>query len=388
MKLQIPTTILHSKLRLSIVIFLVFFSVSSIFAQVGTVNALYRNGQVVGSLNLKIFGSKSGADIIVAVSKGYRLSSGDKIEIPAGCGIQFYSPRGWQNVFTTSNAPLIYYVKFKGNNEEHIINGKGQIRSQVTVAGQLGASYKVGNGEGISASSKATDYTFINIGNNIQASLKTDEGQIEIIEEVTMQINDYSQKINNNGPNSEQQKYPTKSISITQTAGNANTYGGRSVIYNNYNEAVNCLAQEINNQRQGNADPEELMDNYTSLGELYLDLGNAANAIQSFNGALYYCNLEYYEDEIESIEIKLYLAEAYMDNGNQNEGQGTVNRCISLLQDNLRYEMEDLNYAQGDEELRQLICDEILDIYDFLGWAYDIVGNTSVSDQYYIAGCQ
>ena len=388
MKSYIQDHILFPKLRLSIVFFLVFFNVSSILAQVGTVNALYYNGQPKESLNLKFFGLKSGADKIITVTKGFRLSSGDKIEIPAGCGIQFYSPRGWQNVFSTSGKPIIYSVKFKGNNEEHIINGKGQIQNTVTVAGQLGASYKVGNGAGISASSKSTIYTFTNFEDNNQASLKTDEGQIEIIEEVTMQINDYSQKINDNGPKSEKQKYPTKSISNTQTAGNANTFGGRKVVYNNFNDALNGLAQEINYQRQTNADPEELMDNYAALGELQMDLGNAANAIESFKGALYYCNLEYYEDEMESIEIQLYLAEAYMDNGNQNESVGIVNRCLTLLQDNLKYDKEDLYYAQDDQELRQLICEDILDIYDFLGWAYEIVGYTAESDQYYSAGCQ
>ena len=47
--------------------------------------------------------------------------------------------------------------------------------------------------------------------------------------------------------------------------------------------------------------------------------------------------------------------------------------------------MDDLDFAKqnDDSESVYFLCDEIIEIYDFLGWAYDIKGDQAKSEDYY-----
>ena len=144
------------------------------------------------------------------------------------------------------------------------------------------------------------------------------------------------------------------------------------------------------------ADPDELADDLTCLGELLMDDGKPGEAIEPFRKAVSIYQGEYGSEDWSTIEAKLSLAEALVSTDNANQqGEGTTiaANVIKVLENNLSIDQEDLNYVreENDEEAEQIICEDIIDTYGFLGWAYDLAGNENMSNQYYDKmekGCQ
>jgi tetratricopeptide (TPR) repeat protein len=243
----------------------------------------------------------------------------------------------------------------------------------------VGYNYRNTNDKGVTCATKGTIFTFTDLSGekNNKASVFTSQGTISIVEEVPVLINGQPVRQNNHGGET------TKSVSTTQSAG-ANVFnsGGRSVNYNNINEAINYLINEINN---GESDAEDKADDLMCLGDLYMDADQPGKAVQPYSLAANYYTNEYGEDDLDAIEANLSLAEAYSEAGNKAQAASIISSCIRILEETLEDDEEDYQYAveEDDEEGQELICEDIADIYDMLGWAYEISGDEEKSEEYY-----
>jgi hypothetical protein len=364
--------------RLIIIIFLVSFSANSLLAQgFSTILGLTADGVNVESLTLKINPPGSGINKSQKVFKGYKLISGTSIEIPPNTMVELQSPTGRQEVKSTSpGKSMEYTVNFTSKGEDHIVKGEGQIKNFVNKIEKY--NYKNSDGSGTTAASKGTVFTFTETGNK-QATITTEQGKIIITDEVPVRITNKSLK------KDKDERELKKAVTKIQSAGDKEYNSvDDPVEYDDYNEAINSIKEEVTKEEQNYADPDDLAEDYTCLGELYMDMGQPENAVQPFKKALLYNENEYGPDDPETLESKINLAEALTETEDvnlQNQGKTLVLKSIQILEENLRYDKQDYG-DEDDAELQDLICEDIVDKYKLLGRAYHIAGNDERSNEY------
>ena len=114
-----------------------------------------------------------------------------------------------------------------------------------TVNKTLGYNYRNTNERGTTAASKGTVFTFTDLSESKseKATIVTNEGTINIIDQVPCTINGQPIKNNRKGG------ITTKSVSQTQSAGQATfTSSNKPIEYGNYNAAIAYIKNEINNE--------------------------------------------------------------------------------------------------------------------------------------------
>jgi tetratricopeptide (TPR) repeat protein len=357
-----------------------------VFCQVGTVRAqskiigLRFNNQNVNTTKCTIIPPGKVVNLSEA-RVGDLIASGSKLIIPANTIILLQSPGGKQRLGSTTGKPMEYTLETSGSGENHAVKGIGA-QIQNTVTKTAGYNYRVNNGKGTTAASKGTEFTFTDLsdGKVEKASISTKEGTINIIDQVPCTINGEPVKNNRKGG------VTTKSVLSTQTAGdNTYTSSDEPLDYATLDAAIRYIRNEI---ERGATDPEDLADDLMCLGTLYMDMENPGEAIKAYGQAAEIYDDLYGPEDIVTIEAKLNLADALVTTenpGNQSLGVKMANKQISLLLEILSFDLEDLEFLkdENDAESLELICEDILDTYELLGWAYDITGNTEKSDEYY-----
>lgn len=312
---------------------------------------------------------------------GDLIASGCKLIIPANTIILLQSPGGKQRLGSTSGKPMEYTLETSGSGENHAVKGVGA-QIQNTVTKTAGYNYRVNNGKGTTAASKGTEFTFTDLsdGNVERASITTKQGTINIIDQVPCTINGEPVKNNRKG------SVTTKSVLSTQTAGDETyTSSDEPLDYASLDAAVRNVSNEI---ERGATDPEDLADDLMCLGTLYMDMENPGEAIKAYGQAAEIYDDLYGPEDIITIEAKLNLTDALVSTGNPGNKSLAGNMTkdlISLLIEKLSYDLEDFEFLkeENDGEMLELVCEDILDTYELLGWAYDIAGNTKKSDEYY-----
>ena len=149
--------------------------------------------------------------------------------------------------------------------------------------------------------------------------------------------------------------------------------------YDNYSLAIQDVYSDINLR----PDPDDRANNYLCLGELYLDTNEPQLATEQFRQAVAIYEMYYGDEDMSTIEAKLSLAEALMAiDPNSFEADSIMNVVEEALLDFLSFDKEDLQYINDPEE-RELICEDITELNEFLGWLYDIKGDYIESQNYY-----
>jgi hypothetical protein len=365
--------------KLCVVITILFlFSLNSIYAQKSSViTGLAFNGKSATSVNMNIFPPGKGSNKTVANINDHLLA-GTRMIIPPNAIVKLESPGGTQVIKPTQGKPIEYTVDFTAGGENHVVKGLGaQIEN--TVKKIAGYNYRNTNEKGTTAASKGTIFTFTNIsdGKHEKATITTAEGTINIIDKVPCTINGQPVKNDRKGG------VTTKSVSQTQNAGdNEFTSSDNPLDYPSLDAAVNYINNEING---GETDPEDVADDLMCLGDLYMDMEQPETAIKPYSKAADNYQEVSGDDDLSTIEARLSLAHAYIEANNDAQGSAIVADCISVLEDNLEPDMDDLDFAKQNNDTQSVyfLCDEITEIYDFLGWAYDIKGDHSKSETYY-----
>ncbi|OBX25079.1 hypothetical protein LX77_02174 [Gelidibacter algens] len=249
--------------------------------------------------------------------------------------------------------------------------------------------YKAGNGY-TWAHAEGTEFYVEAFQKSKKAKFTTEEGTIAIMQEVPININEAAKNEKTRGNRGEGRELTTTK-KIYSSAGEEYIAGNvQPISYRTYEEALQAFEQEINQKEgQGNFYMEELADDFTLLGELYLDNGQADEAIEPLRKAAYY-NSEANPDDLMVLESYLYLAEALIDSSNEenfNEGVNFAQEMIRPLTEVLDEYTEEYNYALELEDYDYAwdLCYELVDINEYLGWSYDLLDQTSQADQYYQA---
>ncbi|HNP22901.1 MAG TPA: tetratricopeptide repeat protein [Panacibacter sp.] len=367
------------RLRVLFMTGLLFCLVNILYSQ-SSIIGLRFNNQSVTTAKLTVILPGNGGNRPEA-KVGDQLPSGTKLIIPVNTIVLLQSPGGKQKISSSTNQPFSYTVEINGKGENHTIQGIGaQIQNSVTKA--VGYNYKVNNGKGTTAASKGTEFTFTDLseGKDEKATIKTTEGTIHIIDEVPCTINGQPVK------NERKDEPVTKSVLRTQSAGDGEfTSSDEPLDYASLDAAVQYIQDEIND---ADTEPLVLADDLNCLGNLFMDAGRPADAVEAFSRAYDIYEEEYGPDDMPTLEARLYLAEALKatdEVANQSKGQKMAADMIDLLLEDLMFDKDDFQFAQqeDDEEAQQNICDDIIYTYELLGWAYDIAGNESQSDKYY-----
>ncbi|MCW5896792.1 MAG: tetratricopeptide repeat protein [Bacteroidetes bacterium] len=312
---------------------------------------------------------------------GDRYVSGTRLTIPPNTIIQLKSPGGTQVVKSTIQGNAMQYtIEFTAKGENHVTKGLGaQIANTVHKA--VGYNYRNTNEKGTTAASKGTRFTFTDYsdGKSKKAVISTEEGSIQIIDKVPIHIQGATLKPKRHGDEL------SKSNSVVQSAGQgAFTSSNAAVEYSNYQEAIAALQQELSDD----AAPDELAEDYLGLGELFMEMERPLDAVPAFRYAMQYFETEYGSDDMSTLESALSLAEALLSTGNakdEQEGSALLENSIQLLLEELEMQEDDLTFArqEDDGETVHLLCEDLVEVYAFLGWAYDVAGDEGKSTVYY-----
>ena len=316
------------------------------------------------------------------IKKGDNLISGTRLIIPSGTTVVLQSPGGKQFCSSTRGKNIEYTVKITAKGENHTARGKGaQVKSIVTKS--VGYNYRVNNGRGTTTAARGTEFTFTDMSdnNNEQAIVSTEEGSINIVDKVPVTIGGNSSVTNKRG------KPLTKAVSRIQNVGDDSfTSSDYPVDYDDYTQAISIMANEI----EYIEDPDEKADNLLFLGDLYMDNNQPQNAIKPFKEAMLIFEDYYGDEDLDTLEAKLSLAEALAQSGNMNQASSVLNSANEILQSLVKFNIEDLNYIADleyiepeDDEAYDAICEELQEMYGLLGWVFEISGDLKTSDQYY-----
>ena len=368
--------------RFIIVILCLFASEHMNAQQVSAVVALRFNNQSTSRAKVNILPPGKGANKTeIAVSD--KFGSGTKMIIPIGTVVILRSPGGTQVVSNINKEKSIEYkVEFSDKGENHIVKGVGaQIENNVKKT--LGYSYRNTNERGTTAATKGTEFTFTDLsdGENEKAKIITKEGSIKIIDQVPYYVNGKAIKNDRHG------KLTTRSISKTQSAGeNIYTSSDEPRENDTYESAINDIKNEIEMEMQnGDVDPEDLAGDLMCLGDLFMVNKEPLSAIDAYRKASNYFTEVYGEDDLYTIEANLSLAAAYLAAGNAAESKEIINASIKFLEESLEDAEDDLKFVLEDDdaENEDIICEDISEIYGYLGWAYEIAEDDANKEKYY-----
>lgn len=351
-----------------------------------TITALALNGKSATSVTMNIFPPGKGSNKTVA-NINDQLQAGTRMVIPPNVIVKLQSPGGTQVIKPTQGKSIEYTVEFAAQGENHIVKGLGA-QIQNTVKKTVGYNYRNTNEKGTTAASKGTEFTFTDLseGKNEKATVITTEGTINIIDKVPCTINGEPVK------NNRKDGVATKSFARTQTAGDETfTSSNEPLDYGNLEIAIEYIKNEISGGQE--TDPEDIADDLMCLGDLYMNNEQPGEAIKPYDRAAEYYLAVYGDDDLSTLEARLSLAQAYIEAGDEAQGSAIVTASINILEEILDYDMDDLDFAKqnDDTEAAYFLCNEITELYDFLGWAYDIIGDQSQSEEYYNkadAGCE
>lgn len=213
-------------------------------------------------------------------------------------------------------------------------------------------------------------------------SFNTLQGQITTVEEVKLLVKQDSKNVV-----SKRDRPLTTGKTTYINAGESKDFDGSTKVekYDSYDEALSAIHQQLDKNRKSDyIDIEQIANEYILVGELLLDVGNPNNAITYFETAIgYFHDLEFRELSI--AEGYLLLAEVYSILEDNIKVNKYANDAIDLLEPIMQMDSMEYQFAKedGDYELMNDIAYDLFDEYDFLGWAYEVLGYDFKADSYY-----
>lgn len=227
-----------------------------------------------------------------------------------------------------------------------------------------------------------------------KVKFSTENGTIAIIEEVPVTVNEAA-KSQPKGSGKGKERELSTSQKTVNTAGQVYiSENVQPIEYATYEEALSAFDTETYSRNE-TVDPNnpdwalvaELADDFALLGGLYLENGQPEMAIDPLRQAVIYYE-ETDPEGILTLEAYLYLSEALIfseNEGNRNEGLSYVEIIKKPLQEIWEEDIEELNYAStnGDDDYAWEIAQELVEVCEYLGWSYDLLGETETAEQYY-----
>ena len=342
-------------------------------ASFSTIKLLYVNSVRVDNAAVDIFPPPGKGKKSAQVQTGTVLYSGTEMIIPDYVKIIVKSPGGTQTLESSAGKKYTYTINFTAEGENHVIK---DAKMQSEVPPRIAYNYRVTTAGGTTCAVKGTEFTFIDEseGKTEKASITTKTGAVIIIDKVPVSINHELLKTKQGNP-------VTKSASYTQSAGSATFVSSNKAIeYNSEEDCIKLIEQEINAE----TDPEDLADDLMCLGDLYMNKNMPKNAIMPFRRAAAYLEKMYGPKEMETIEAKLSLADALIetaDPSNTKEGKEIVSQNIKILERELAESIEDYK-DETDTEDKEFICEDLKEFYEYLEWAYHLLGKEAKSEEY------
>lgn len=362
----------------------IFFFMVSANAQFQIVGMRF-NGNFADAVNLTII-SPDGKPFtgIVPYDQNRPYNSGTTFKTPANTSIAILY-KGQTQIMDPNSVLKVSIVK-NGVVAQTLTGRVKHVLKDVKT--KLGF-YKAGNGY-TWAHAEGTEFYVEAFGKSKKAKFTTEEGTIAIIQEVPINIKEAAKNEKTRGNRGEGRELTTTK-KIYSSAGEEYIAGNvQAISYRTYEEALRAFEQEINQKEaQGNFYMEEMADDFTLLGELYLDNGQYDEAIEPLRKAAYY-NTEANPEDLMVLESYLYLAEALIYSSNEaefSEGVNFAKEIIKILTEVVREYTEEYSYALELEDYDYAwdLCYELVDINEYLGWSYDLLDQFEQADQYYQA---
>lgn len=263
---------------------------------------------------------------------------------------------------------------------------KGTVNHVLKDVKQKVGFYKAGNGY-TWAHAEGTQFIVQANGQSKNVKIQTSEGRVTIVDQVPVIINQSATTKIGGKAGAEL----NTTVRTTNSAGQqayVTNQGAKKIQYQTYGEAIEAFEQETLYKEQiGNAYVEELAENYSLIGELYMEIGEFDKAIEPLGKAFNYLS-ELDDEDLYIIDIYLYYCEALLnstDTHNRQYGDQLTNKIISILKSELDDYLMDYNYAyeDGDEEWAWDLCYDLVDINEYLGWAYELLDNYPEATEYY-----
>jgi len=357
-------------LILSAVILSVF--ISDLRAQNTTVLSIESGGTMVDQTNLVIIQPMRKPQNIPAYPNK-TFPSGTKIRTPGSTTIHI-GANGNEQIITPNT---LHQVIIDSNGEKHqTISGKVL---HYIYYHPKDYSYKVTGNREIKKGYVTPDKTVFSVEvNNNDSRYETIKGQITAFEQVNVKVKEVSK---NNASK--------KSRPITTTKSQIISEGQPAYVITNeiddlFFDSYEQARSQILNQLSSYDDDGQNADNNLAIGELYLDDGNPTDAITYFNKALNYYNKMDFE-EMSIAETYLLMAEAYLMSGNNSDKETHAQKAINIILPLLRINELDYEYAynDGDSYLAEDIAFDLFYNYDYLGWAYELLGYIDKANDFY-----
>lgn len=246
--------------------------------------------------------------------------------------------------------------------------------------------YKAGNGY-TWAHAEGTQLRVQAAGQSKKVNIETYEGRINIIDQVPVKIN---QTATTNIGGKKVGSELNTTVRTSKTAGQAYTSGqnSRTIVYQTYEEAIDAFVRDTYNKEQsGTAYVEELAENYSLIGELYMEIGQFEKAIEPLGKAVEFMAMSDPED-IYILDTSLYLCEAMISTNVPeyiNIGNNLAVEIINILIPELNEYITEYKYAQQyqDDDWAWDLCYDLVDINEYLGWAYELLNNYDKADEFY-----
>ena len=262
---------------------------------------------------------------------------------------------------------------------------KGTVQHVLKDVKQKVGFYKAGNGY-TWAHAEGTQFTVQSSHKSKAVNIATSEGKVVVTDEVPVLIN---QQASTKGGGRDGRELKT-TVRTTNTAGQQYTtnQNNQTVQFTTYQDAIAAFERELRIKEQnGTAYLDELADNYTLIGELYLEIGEYDRAIDPLGKAVQYIEMLDPED-ITIIDTSLYFVEAMMNSvepENRTIGYNVAVEIINILIEELNAYIAEYNYANQiqDEEWAWDLCYDLVDINEYLGWSYELLNDMAKANEFY-----
>jgi len=163
-----------------------------------------------------------------------------------------------------------------------------------------------------------------------------------------------------------------------------NHNSSEQVTYATYAEAIAVYQQQLDQAFDDGVNAGYLVDGYITLGALYLDNGEPEQAIDPLERAVQLLE-EIDPDDPFIAEDYLTLAEAYYYSDDEAGGDESWNTAVDILEEEVPYYEEEYRYflEEEDDDTAWSIGQDLADMYDTLGWAYELVEDYDQAEEYY-----
>jgi len=356
-----------------------FFELHAQFQIVG----MQYNGAFANSVNLTILnpdGTQFTGSVPFDAYKQY--PSGTTFKTPANTAISILY-KGQTQIISPNSSLKVSIV----NNGVIAQTLTGKVQHVLKDVKQKLGFYKAGNGY-TWAHAEGTDFFVEAYDKSKKAKFITLEGTIAILEEVPVSITQTATNLEtHNGKTKERELTTTKRI-YASAGQDYVTEELEPITYATYEEALYAFDDEINQlEAQGNAYPEELADLFTLLGELYLDNGQFDEAIVPLAKSVEYNN-QVDPEAIETLEAVLYFCEALINATSDEahvQGVNLVQEIIGIFTEELKVYLSEYKYAYDiqDYDLAWELCNDLVDLNEYLGWSHDLLENYDQAEYYY-----